>query len=413
MLNFVLVNNDPNDLTFAGMREYFNMFGCEFEEYTRTDLIAKVTSYIQSTSPLPNNSLKIIIVKENNIGKDILKFFHTIRSSHMCDSCSFLLISPEPPEQLKDTFTEELGVISMIPLPFTSSSFVSTIEKILHDEPVIKEISSLRNLILRRLEEKESVRDLLSLVEKLAAFDRCSSFYLQYLRARVLEKLGKYKEALVAANAVVKEKPTFLPGWSVLSSIYQKSGNNESAKSTLLNALKVATEHVDYLIGLGDIHFEEGSFKESEAFYRRALKKDSHNQAARSGVVGVALATGQKPQGEDLAYFPSSYDLARISNLKGVQLSQNAQFASAQTLYENALTYLPIADQAHRIFFNLGLMMERAKKFEEAIKYYKESIACAGTNPLEKAVQRLEKLQKPKKIQKPKTGASQSNRKAG
>lgn len=337
-------------------------------------------------------ALEVFILAAQEWNKNILRLLHHLRQTPAHKDSVFVLVTPEIPPQLKPSLCEESGVAAAIGYPVASGAFISEIQKLAKESKLTHEVMKKKVRIFEMLATPGKADEALSEIELLAALNATPPFYMQYLRAVALEKMKKYREAIKAAANSTKLNPNFLSGWSILAKCYHHTKDNESAKQILMRALKIAEEHVDYLVQLGDIHFEEGKFDKSERFYRRALKVEPDNKDARAGVVATSLATGQQPSDEDLAYFPSAFDLARVSNLKGVQLAHAEQYTSAQKLYENALIYLPIRDQAHRILFNLGLLMERWKKYEDALKYYEESLARAGQSPLPKLLEHMEKL---------------------
>ncbi len=397
MIKFLLFTDDESDKTVSGIQEYLALFDVPSQVMSGKAFLSPPG---QESGPQTNISQQkndpgthlIAVIQDTEVGKELLKLIHSIRSTSGYEEVCFLLITPEPAPQVKDSFFEELNIMGVLPPPIKSSVLIPVIKKAIEIPKNYHEASSLRQKIQTLLNTEDSGKELMEAIEKLAVLNHTSPVYLQYLKARALEKMGSYKEAIIAANDAISKNQNFLPGWSVLASIYQRSGDADAAKRSLVRALKIATEHVDYLVQLGDIHFEEGEFRESETFYRRALKRSPDHLSARAGQVAVSLATGEKPSQDDLSYFPSSLELARISNLKGIELSRSSQFTSAQKLYENALTFLPIADQAHKVLFNMGLLMERAQKYDEAVKYYEESITRASPEPLPKAISRLEAL---------------------
>lgn len=195
-------------------------------------------------------------------------------------------------------------------------------------------------------------------------------------------------------------------------SLYAKSelasGKIERANTYFVNAYKINKNNQDTLIGLGDIRYLHGDYKNAVKIYKKAHKKDKDNYETI-----IKLTTAQKqyaknpkeikklevlmdkmPKKEYLAYYNSAISIAQKNSvLKEDFLKQTL---SINPLYENALgelIELHLKNKNYKLakaliynasftleknyyyYYLCGLYNQAMNKRKEAIYFYKTSLS--------------------------------------
>ena len=210
-------------------------------------------------------------------------------------------------------------------------------------------------------------------------------------------------------------------------SLYAKSelalGNIERANVYFVNSYKIEKNNLDTIIGLGDIRYLHGDYKNAIKMYKKAYKADKSNYE-----VIIKLLTAQRqhakypkeikkleikldkmPKNDFLAYYNSAISIAQKNSVLKEEFLKRA--IDINPLYEHALGELIELNlknknfkHAKNLIYNSAFTLEKnyyyyylcalysqaVGKRQEAIKFYKTSLSL---NPnFEIANKRLLKL---------------------
>jgi tetratricopeptide (TPR) repeat protein len=104
-----------------------------------------------------------------------------------------------------------------------------------------------------------------------------TSVYGNYYMGRVLRAKGKFDEAIIYLNHVIKQDPEFSAGYYELAQIYKIQNDFKTAVLFLRDALKYKKNEPTYLEELGVCLNEAGSIDEAVKVLERSIKIDSRN----------------------------------------------------------------------------------------------------------------------------------------
>jgi len=143
-------------------------------------------------------------------------------------------------------------------------------------------------------------------------------------------KDGKYKEAIVLFNEVLKKKK-FKEAWINIGLCFREIGKLEIAETCFLSALNApyANGEVDNsdsasLTNLGSIAYNFEKDSEAREYYRKALEKDPNNHEAgwNYGCTGIRMFCDGKESNllENWFYYDKRFRLYDLSVLHDVEL---------------------------------------------------------------------------------------------
>ncbi len=196
-----------------------------------------------------------------------------------------------------------------------------------------------------------------------------------------------------------------------IMTLYAKSelalGNIERANTFFVNSYKINKNNIDTLIGLGDIRYIHGDYKNSVKSYKKAYSQDKDNNEILIKLLSAQRQWGQKekeikkleqkldkmPKSANLDYYKSAISIAQ----KNAVLKEDflKKSLSINPLYENALGELVELHLKNRNFqlaknliYNLSITLEKnyyyyylcglynqmMNKKQEAIQFYKTSL---------------------------------------
>ena len=164
---------------------------------------------------------------------------------------------------------------------------------------------------------------------------------IRFRLANVLEQLGRFPEAAIHYRGVVELSPTYAEAHNNLGNVLDRLRAFAAAESHLRLALKLKPDFAFAHHNLGNVLLHQGSFAAALQSYRKAVDLDSQNAGFHFSY-GNALFVAKQP-------IPSV-----IASLK--QATQlNPRFEQAQ--------------------FLLGVSHERIGKPQQAIEYYRRTLA--------------------------------------
>ena len=196
-----------------------------------------------------------------------------------------------------------------------------------------------------------------------------------------------------------------------ITTLYAKSelamGEIERANVYFVNSYKLEKNNIDTLIGLGDIRYLHGDYKNAVKIYKKAYKKDKSNNESL-----IKLATAQKQHAQNpkelkkletkidkmgkdayLDYYKSAISIAQKNGVLKEEFLKNA--LNINPLYENALgelielhlknkNYQLAKSLIYNVSFTLeknyyyyylcGLYNQAINKRQEAVQFYKTSL---------------------------------------
>ena len=196
-----------------------------------------------------------------------------------------------------------------------------------------------------------------------------------------------------------------------IMSLYAKSelalGNIQRANTFFVNSYKIEKNNIDTIIGLGDIRFLHGDYKNSVKMYKKAYGKNKGNYE-----VLIKLATAQReyarnpkelrklelsldkmPKNEYLAYYNSAISIAQKNAVLKEEFLKRT--LNINPMYENALgelIELHLRNKNYKLAKNLiynasftleknyyyyylcGLYNQAVGKRQEAVRFYKTSL---------------------------------------
>ena len=194
-------------------------------------------------------------------------------------------------------------------------------------------------------------------------------------------------------------------------SLYAKSelalGNIERANVYFVNAYKIEKNNLDTLIGLGDIRYLHGDYKNAVKIYKKAYKEDKNNyetiiklltaqrQYAKypKQIKNLELKLDKMPKNDFLAYYKSAISIAQKNSVLKEAFLQKA--LDINPLYENTLgelIELNLKNKNYKLAKNLiynasftleknyyyyylcGLYEQALSKKQEAMQFFKTSL---------------------------------------
>ena len=183
--------------------------------------------------------------------------------------------------------------------------------------------------------------------------------------------------------------------------------NIERANVYFVNAYKIEKNNLDTIIGLGDIRYLHGDYKNSVKIYKKAYKKDKNNYET---IIKLALAHRQyakypkelrkleniidkMPKNEYLAYYKSAISVAQKNNVlkedylkKALSINpmyenalgelvelhlENKNYKTAKALIYNAAFTL---EKNYYYYYLCGLYSQAMGKRKDAVQFYKTSL---------------------------------------
>lgn len=97
-------------------------------------------------------------------------------------------------------------------------------------------------------------------------------FRNDYTKAIADIEATKYRQATSSLHRIMADNPGFTDGWANLALAQLRAGDIQQAKQSALNAVQLEQNSASLENLLGLIHVEDGSYKNAENNYKRALE---------------------------------------------------------------------------------------------------------------------------------------------
>ena len=196
--------------------------------------------------------------------------------------------------------------------------------------------------------------------------------------------LGNLAEmTLEKAKEVVRENLSVL--LLQLARYYQSHKKSHLAIEVLTQGMKDLQMSVEHLCLLGEAELALQKAVTAQGAFEKALSLDATEPRAKAGMrLSHYMDKHQASYG---AKIPLKPGLASSLNVIGMTLVKKDQFKKAINQYRAALMFVEKSEDRARIQFNLGLTYLRAKKVDDAKKWFERSHKLAS-NELKSKVER-------------------------
>ena len=184
-----------------------------------------------------------------------------------------------------------------------------------------------------------------------------------------------YAASARALESALREEPRMSQALLMLGTAYSELGRTKEAKAQFDLVLKDDPQSVQGLIGMANLLVEEGRTDEVIALGKRTLSLDERNSQAHT-LLGEVYAARKEPDAA-LPHFEKAVEIQpkltrNRLNLAGA-LIEVGQYGRAEALLEEIVAEHPKFPFAH---FNLGLLYDDQRRFEEARSAYAAEVAA-------------------------------------
>ena len=185
----------------------------------------------------------------------------------------------------------------------------------------------------------------------------------------------EYAAAARALESALREEPRMSQALLMLGTAYSELGRKKEARAQFDRVLKDDPQSVQGLIGMASLLVEEGRTDEVIALCKRTLSLDDRNSQAHT-LLGEVYAARKEPNAA-LPHFVRAVEIQpkltrNRLNLAGA-LIEVGQYGRAESLLNEIIAEHPKFPFAH---FNLGLLYDDQRQFEEAKAAYAAEVAA-------------------------------------
>lgn len=170
----------------------------------------------------------------------------------------------------------------------------------------------------------------------------------------------------------------------------QGGDHRVAARTAILRTARLLPDNAGPWVAQGNLDLEESHWAEAATSFREALQRDAHQVTARTNL-GVALARAGDRRGALVAFTEATQRAPNAgeawNGLGAMHLAAGELLAAVDPL-QRAMVLLP--DDANPAM-NLGVVMERMERWDEAARAYREALRRAPGHP--QATERLGRLQ--------------------
>ena len=244
-------------------------------------------------------------------------------------------------------------------------SLVNTIKDLRSQKDFLKAVVAIEYAL-----NTGKISEALPSIESVRSSDQ-DPYLTNLLLGRYYFACKEYDNALEYTEKSLEILPQSMPAAALLAASYQKLNQPMKAQEILEKFLPLAEASLDYLVLLGDIHFEQGHVEESRSLYSRAQALDPLNQNSRKGLLAISILEGDfSVKAEFITGKVLLLDLARFCNIRAIALVANSNFTLADKLYRNTAHLLSGSHEIYKIYFNQGLCHKKSGDFELAREYF-------------------------------------------
>lgn len=312
----------------------------------------------------------IIVIHNNEPEKlSVINLIRQIRTTPEFSSCPILLVTPK----LHDDALKILDSYDFIwtyNTPFVSGDFFDQIRIITNYRDnncnVLQLYSSIKKSISLK-NTNDAIADFNLLKEK---YTHDYQINLMHAEIKTLEK--QFNEAIEYAEKAKDIFPYSIEINSLLAKLYMHKNDKINLEKTIEDSLNITEVQLANYLYWGNYYLINGETNKAKGSYETALSIEPESEKARHGIVATNILSGKEDLSDGLNGIDIGiFDIARICNIKGITMVNNKQYQTAQTLYLNAVKFLPGKSQSvHKLYYNLGLCLKKAGNLVGAHEYF-------------------------------------------
>jgi predicted O-linked N-acetylglucosamine transferase (SPINDLY family) len=183
---------------------------------------------------------------------------------------------------------------------------------------------------------------------------------------------GRFKDAALLYEKVLKQMPSFSDGWNLHASVSISLGNFEQAEQSLNRALSIR-KHARYYCTGGQLYAAKQQYTKAAEYYLKSISLEPDSVHAWMGLGNIRVMTGSLEEAREcftkvLGLQPNSLEASfNLGNL----CIKCGDWESAIEWYEKSVSLNPALFQA---WGNLGELYKRNKQWDKAERCLKTAI---------------------------------------
>lgn len=279
---------------------------------------------------------------------------------------------------------KEIGVSAVMSKPIMVEELVTEIVSVFQSDRMAQSSQDMERKIRQLLDTKKT-KEAEKLYEEFVKQPGIPNGIRLLVDATIKFHSGKYPEARDAALEALKEKGEAVVILNLLSKIFLKLNDKESALKCLNRAQEYSSDNLERLILMAEVHSGNGDEEQARKAIDDAKKVDATNDMVIQAEAEVAITMGDHGAAKDIiGHMDSAMNLIANMNNRAVLLVSGGEVDKALTLYRNALESLPQKMTSERdiISYNMSLAYARCNKQKEA----QELLATTVKNSQNKAM---------------------------
>lgn len=206
--------------------------------------------------------------------------------------------------------------------------------------------------------------------------DRKKIYRAKLLSGVIYDELGQYQKAIGIFTALADSPEATEHLWHDLGETYMHTGASAQAMQAYENALRKNGHFAPSLIALGDIYFENRSYKLALEYYRRVLERDRANKRVLARIGMIYYQHGDRDRAiKALTDAVDTYDAvlsAGVYAQLGTIYAEKGDNDLAAEMYLRSLKNDP-ANTA--VIYNLGVMYINKGDYESASDVLSRALA--------------------------------------
>lgn len=278
--------------------------------------------------------------------------------------------------QLKEkdrNLLKEIGVAAVVPKPFSNEEMISEIVNVFQ----VERFSSSALEMERKIRQMYASGQLDQAQAQYQEFKKLSGVpkgLNLLVEATVKYHSGAYAEARDLASDALKEKGEAVVILNLLSKIFLKLGDKDSALKCLNRAQEFSSDNLERLVMMAETYAEKGDAGKAKEVIGDAKKVDASNELVIQAEAEVAITIGESQNAKSIiGQMDSAQGLIANMNNRAVLMVTNGDAKGAIDLYQNALASIPdhMATEKEILLYNSSLAYARLNKPSEAEKNLK------------------------------------------
>lgn len=269
---------------------------------------------------------------------------------------------------------------------------------------------------------KAKLQKFISAYEEFAKNKGGLTIHLQTLLAKALSEVEEQQIAIPILNEVLKEKSNYIDAWTVLGYAYLKEEKYQDAVDALEESKKLAPEKEENLFFLGLAHFYKENYDPALENFNLSLKNGYEPQAlVKQKIAEIYVLKGEYDKGaqayeELVSLYDKNIDLfikpvwiyidktnqpqkalalaqtavkkhpdnGMAHNLLGWAHMANENFSDSKKEFIEAIK---LDGQLDAAYYNLGLLYEKKKQPDIALKLYQKAAQIRKDDNITKLAQ--------------------------